>query len=67
MKNFKETFDLISGRLHNLKGMIKTTEYCILQGQSVDYHTKNLVQYKKEQSSLIEQDNDIRNFIINEK
>ena len=66
MKDFKETFDLIVARIHNLKGMLKTLDYCIKTGTNVEYFKDESERYKKELDALILQDSQLRDFIIKE-
>ncbi len=67
MKEFKETFDLITLRIHNLKGILKTLGYCIKTGTNIEYYKDESERYKKELDALILQDSQLRDFIIKEK
>jgi hypothetical protein len=68
MKNFNETFRLIDNRIRNLKGLIKTLQYCIENSiGNVNQQKTEMENFKLEITNLEKQDKQLRNYIVNEK
>jgi len=68
MKSFKETFDLINHRLKNLEGLIKLQEINIKENNYPEHFNQSeLDRLILEKDTLLLQDSQLRDFIINDK